>query len=133
MRCRCRRLGVLGSSRIHPCFASCGEFGAPGTLSTVRIQRVHWPVGDQATKRSRDRGWDDLPSGPLSSHDSDKQGWVERSDDPTREEPAADVGSALRLTQPTRYPLFTVLAFIPAPQGCAYTGRVARLRRDVNA
>src|SRR5262245_30151185 len=75
MRCRCRRLGVLGSSRIHPCFASCGEFGAPGTLSTVRIQRVHWPVGDQATKRSRDRGWDDLPSGPLSSHDSDKQGW----------------------------------------------------------
>src|SRR5262245_40398592 len=97
MRCRCRRLGVLGSSRIHPCFASCGEFGAPGTLSTVRIQRVHWPVGDQATKRSRDRGWDDLPSGPLSSHDSDKQGWVKRSADPTPVAISASVGSSLTL------------------------------------
>src|SRR5262245_13594635 len=97
MRCRCRRLGVLGSSRIHPCFASCGEFGAPGTLSTVRIQRVHWPVGDQATKRSRDRGWDDLPSGPLSSHDSDKQGWGERSADPTPVATSASVGSSLTL------------------------------------
>lgn len=74
-RTRCRRLDMLPSCRIHPC--SCGLRGAVNTRCTVNRSdsTLHRPGGDQATKRSHDRGWDDLPFGIFFWHDSDKQSW----------------------------------------------------------
>jgi hypothetical protein len=58
---RCRRLDMLPSCRIHPCF--CGLRVATNASRTVNRSdsTQNLPSEDRATKRSLDRGRNDLP------------------------------------------------------------------------